>query len=401
VIEKNEILKMAGELGLRPETVEKDYVLGWMLWGIEHHAELSSWAFKGGTSLKKCHFETYRFSEDLDFTLSDQTHLHEGFLSNAFTVITEQLSETVGIEFFKDRFTFKIVNKPNNQMSALGKIHFNGPLRRTKGVASIKLDLTTDEIQVLESVLVPVHHPYSDVPAAGIKASCYAFEEVVAEKTRALAQRARPRDLYDVVHFYRHRDMISDPSEVFSVLEKKCAYKNIPVPTYESLQKHEKLDELEPQWKHMLAHQLPSLPPMSSFWDELPAFFDWLTGNEIEQETEKIPAKNGEFVFQPDRMRNAFSIDAPLETIQFAAANRLCVALRYHGKTRTIEPLSFRRSKAGKRLFYGFEREANHVKAYELGKIESVRVTELPYIARYPVEISHSGPITMPPVRRR
>ena len=29
-----------------------------------------SWLFKGGTCLKKC-FETYRFSEDLDFTLTD------------------------------------------------------------------------------------------------------------------------------------------------------------------------------------------------------------------------------------------------------------------------------------------------------------------------------------------
>jgi len=30
-----------------------------------------SWAFKGGTCLKKCYFETYRFSEDLDFTLTE------------------------------------------------------------------------------------------------------------------------------------------------------------------------------------------------------------------------------------------------------------------------------------------------------------------------------------------
>ncbi len=29
----------------------------------------SSWVFKGGTCLSKCYFETYRFSEDLDFTV--------------------------------------------------------------------------------------------------------------------------------------------------------------------------------------------------------------------------------------------------------------------------------------------------------------------------------------------
>jgi predicted nucleotidyltransferase component of viral defense system len=37
-----------------------------VLAGIYAHEELAnSWLFKGGTCLKKCFFETYRFSEDL------------------------------------------------------------------------------------------------------------------------------------------------------------------------------------------------------------------------------------------------------------------------------------------------------------------------------------------------
>jgi predicted nucleotidyltransferase component of viral defense system len=57
---------------LNPHVVEKDYVLGWILWGIYGKESLSNnWVFKGGTCLKKCFFETYRFSEDLDFTLRD------------------------------------------------------------------------------------------------------------------------------------------------------------------------------------------------------------------------------------------------------------------------------------------------------------------------------------------
>src|SRR5258708_15759028 len=51
-------------VSLLPNIVEKDYVLGWMLAGINAHGELNeSWVFKGGTCLKKCYFETYRFSE--------------------------------------------------------------------------------------------------------------------------------------------------------------------------------------------------------------------------------------------------------------------------------------------------------------------------------------------------
>jgi len=58
VIGKREILEMASALGLGPHMVEKDYVLGWILAGIAAHPKLNPLGlFKGGTSLKKCHFE--------------------------------------------------------------------------------------------------------------------------------------------------------------------------------------------------------------------------------------------------------------------------------------------------------------------------------------------------------
>ena len=57
MISREEIIRVAGDLGLRPDVVEKDYVLGWTLAGIFHDAILStSWVFKGGTCLKKCFF---------------------------------------------------------------------------------------------------------------------------------------------------------------------------------------------------------------------------------------------------------------------------------------------------------------------------------------------------------
>jgi predicted nucleotidyltransferase component of viral defense system len=65
VIDKQEISDLARELSLDLHVVEKDYVLGWLLAGISANPELAqSWVFKGGTCLKKCYFETYRFSDD-------------------------------------------------------------------------------------------------------------------------------------------------------------------------------------------------------------------------------------------------------------------------------------------------------------------------------------------------
>ncbi len=75
---------MASALSLRPDAVEKDYILGWILYGIQNSMTCNRWLFKGGTCLKKCYFETYRFSEELDFTLTDSSHLTPEFLKSSF-----------------------------------------------------------------------------------------------------------------------------------------------------------------------------------------------------------------------------------------------------------------------------------------------------------------------------
>src|SRR5947207_15820151 len=57
MIDRREVLESASTLGLLPAVVEKDYVLGWVLAGINAHPALAeSWVFKGGTCLKKMLF---------------------------------------------------------------------------------------------------------------------------------------------------------------------------------------------------------------------------------------------------------------------------------------------------------------------------------------------------------
>lgn len=57
-----------------PETVlERDYCLSWILIGLSHSPLKDILIFKGGTCIKKCYIPDYRFSEDLDFTLAEET----------------------------------------------------------------------------------------------------------------------------------------------------------------------------------------------------------------------------------------------------------------------------------------------------------------------------------------
>ena len=56
-----------------PEAVlERDYCLAWFLVGLSQSSLREHLVFKGGTALKRCYFDDYRFSEDLDFTLASE-----------------------------------------------------------------------------------------------------------------------------------------------------------------------------------------------------------------------------------------------------------------------------------------------------------------------------------------
>lgn len=408
MIDRQEVMELAREFGLAPHVIEKDYVLGWMLAGIAAHPDIgASWVFKGGTCLKKCYFETYRFSEDLDFTLTNPDHLDEGFLLATFARIAEWIYEQTGIEIPQDTIRFEFYNNPRGNRSAQGRVGYRGPMLRGGDAPRVKLDLTDDEVLVLEPAVREVHHPYSDRPGEGIQVRCYSFEEVFAEKIRALAERERPRDLYDVVHLYRHDELRPDRALVLSTLEQKCAFKGIAVPTMAVIESQPARVELEADWETMLAHQLPALPPFEQFWREMPALFDWLHGvtEKVARPALQVAGVGGggsiDEGWRPPAMGSAWNIQVPLEIIRFAAANRLCVDLSYQGSRRIIEPYSLRRTKDGNLLLYAVKHHTGEVRAYRVDRIEGAQVTQTSFSPRYLIELTPAGPLSAPSTVRQ
>ena len=70
MILQKEIIQCREKLGVPPATIDKDWVLGHVLNAMYSFDDIrKNLVFKGGTCLRKCYFEHYRFSEDLDFTL--------------------------------------------------------------------------------------------------------------------------------------------------------------------------------------------------------------------------------------------------------------------------------------------------------------------------------------------
>ena len=123
MISKTELLSVSAATRLRPDVVEKDYMLGWLLAGIYNHPAIAkTWVFKGGTCLKKCYFETYRFSEDLDFTLTDASQIEEGFLRKTLEEVCDWVYEKTGLEISKKDIGLDIFENPRGHVVCQGKV---------------------------------------------------------------------------------------------------------------------------------------------------------------------------------------------------------------------------------------------------------------------------------------
>jgi len=391
MIGRRELLDTATRMSLSPHVVEKDYVLGWMLAGISAHPALrDSWIFKGGTCLKKCFFETYRFSEDLDFTLTHASHLDDAFLTETFSEIGTWIYERTGIEFPANLQSFDIYTNPRGTTSCQGKVSYRGPVA-TRDLTRIKLDLTADELVVLAPVRVNVFHPYSDAPEEGFDVLAYAYEELFGEKVRALAERTRPRDLFDVINLFRNADARPHASVMLDVLRQKCEFKGITVPVLADLEPHR--GEVQSLWESMLLHQLPALPPYESFRDELPGFFEWLAGGAAPIVPAAYANVAGDTVLRQRNLRLPASgpVQAMIEIIRFAAGNRLLVDIDYKGETRRIESYSLRQAQAGNIVLHAFDvNKAGH-RSYSINEIKGARVTNVAFVPRYQVELTPQG----------
>jgi predicted nucleotidyltransferase component of viral defense system len=407
VIDRSEILTLASELGLQPRVVEKDYVLGWLLAGIARDEELSrAWLFKGGTCLKKCFFETYRFSEDLDFTVIEPAQLDRDFLITRFKALAIWLYDMTGIELPAELLRFDVYDLKTGGRAGEGRIAYRGPIAPRGGdLPRIKLDLTADEYVALPSVIRPVMHPYSDTPGEGIAARCYAFEELFGEKVRALAQRARPRDLYDVINFFRHGDFRSAAAVIRDIVTQKCNFKKIPFPTFEALAPAH--PELVGEWGNMLGHQLPLLPSVDLFWQELPEFFRWLNGAVVLPLLPAHPLSvNSTALHGPVGSIRIPGRSTPfIEVIRFAASNHLLIDLDYRDdqgnrKTRPIEPYSLRRTSDGNIILCAVNAENQENRSYRIDRIQGATILNRGFTPRFQIELTPSGPLVAPATTR-
>jgi predicted nucleotidyltransferase component of viral defense system len=157
------------------EIAEKDYLLALVLQLMSNSRVGEKLVFKGGTCLHHCYLEQQRFSEDLDFSAGQQ--------SISFEEVKEILNSVAYLsvkKHYQSKATIKIE-----------RLLYTGPLGFPN---SIKVD-----IDVLQNVILPVQEmSYRTVWGIEFPVRVMDIREICAEKIRAMSDRARYRDFFDV-----------------------------------------------------------------------------------------------------------------------------------------------------------------------------------------------------------
>jgi predicted nucleotidyltransferase component of viral defense system len=181
---KGQITKIASRDGVDARVVERDYVLVHAVALISAHDTDRTLIFKGGTSLRLLHFEEYRYSADLDYSVVAGSEEQARELIRG--ALAQKLPDTIKqLELTEDG------------------IAFVGPLGASR---TIKLDLADDEL-VGNTEQRPLLQRWADTPGCNVVA--YTKLEIAAEKLRCILQRRQCRDFLDLDLLLGERDLVA------------------------------------------------------------------------------------------------------------------------------------------------------------------------------------------------
>jgi predicted nucleotidyltransferase component of viral defense system len=281
MIKQKEITDIANRKKVPKSTIDKDWVLGHFLNAFYSFEAIRNYfVFKGGTCLHKCYIKDYRFSEDIDFTLLDKDFVvdksfikevikkAEAFSSIKFHLVSlqEQIHKDVPQGYLAELKFWGADHHPNQQ-----------PLPPSRWQTSIHIDISHTEKLFLPAEEKQIIHPYSDDEMINNTAICYNFKELLSEKIRALKQRNRPRDVYDVWHLHQKIDPDQLP-ELKKLLHQKTESKGLNIEGIEDFVNEDKAMKNKIAWDKSLSHQLSlsGLPSFDNIYQDLTIFMNTL-----------------------------------------------------------------------------------------------------------------------------
>lgn len=223
--------------------MEKDYVLGWLLFGFSN----TKLIFKGRTALSKIFFpRIWRLSEDLDFSFDGK--FDDIDLRSIFNLIEKG-----------SKIKLRLKSKYQNPEYLQLKIQYQALL----GKNWIKVDVTKEKV-VEKPVVKTISKSYSDYPQFSIKVMH--LDEVFAEKLRALVERKKSRDYYDI---WKMLSLKTDKKKIRELFFKKCEIKQIEFKNMEQLFPKDLEEILRPYWERELSRLVSPIPDLTMVLNQL------------------------------------------------------------------------------------------------------------------------------------
>ncbi len=255
MIPSTEINKAAEKYRVPAETIEKDYVICWILECLSHSNLKEDFIFYGGTAIKRMHFEDHRFSEDIDL-ISTKTFSQE--------ILVSELSNH--LRRAEDLANLSLDAHPGRILSAGTRtqifVEYSGFEEITGAVKEVRLDFAmgmnlygdTEEGRLLES--------YSDLEGRNGMFPVMTLNTILAGKLGLLMSTTRkePRDLYDIWFLLNRLDQFK--FDMPSLRKTFKQHYGFP-PTLSVLLPHLDNQLYKDRWNVRLASQITELPDAS------------------------------------------------------------------------------------------------------------------------------------------
>jgi predicted nucleotidyltransferase component of viral defense system len=227
MIASTEIQRIAGSQGVAPMVIDYDYSLGCFLHYLALQPEVrASWLFKGGTSLQKCHFGNYRFSEDLDFTLVEA--LAPDGLRSIVDRAKAAMQSEIGIRTDESPTRIESIEDDYGKESLEARVYYRATWDYGGQSKSLRVQVSRGELVTFAALTKSISHGYSDadqLPATHLRT--YSLEEILLEKLRAFSgqrKHAIARDIFDIYYLVAKG---ADVDASLSAFAGKCLAKGI------------------------------------------------------------------------------------------------------------------------------------------------------------------------------
>lgn len=260
MIQLVEINHYARKFQVAAETIEKDYMISWILFCLSKSSLKNSFTFYGGTAIKRMYFEDHRFSEDIDL-ITHKTIPLEQILQELNCLKFAQEKANISLSVNKDNI-IKIKNRIQMYINYSGYEEIIGAPKE------IRLDFAMDMDRYGQVIDKKMIESYSDLKMKNIIISVMSINTILANKLSLLLDitRNEPRDIYDIWFLLnRLKKFNFNFEEVRESFKERLAF----YPNFSTLVSRLKSPSFKNNWYIRLKKQVSDLPDINIVIEEI------------------------------------------------------------------------------------------------------------------------------------